>query len=287
MKRTIAALLALLLTFALAPALAEDIGFPQAITLPENTPVDVDLDGDGASERVSWAMAPGEYESVLTLTVETNDAGTLTYASDIIWQSDACVLDLDGDGLQEILLSGDVMSDDYYTFCLHLVDGALYEVLFPDSQRGENSGGYYKYGYGLLTGIDGNRLTLTGSQDMLGTWMAYRQVSLSPAGHFEFSDDGVWYRSLNDLADDDLWEYAALTTAVELPYTDEKGEAGVLAPGTKLIVVSTDKEESAGFITEDGIAGTLAVSRDYERGWGCLIDGISEEECFGYLPYAD
>ena len=34
MKRTIAALLALLLTLALAPALAEDAGASQAISLP-------------------------------------------------------------------------------------------------------------------------------------------------------------------------------------------------------------------------------------------------------------
>lgn len=287
MKRAISIMLALLLSFALTPALAEGLGLPDGSVLPMNTSVAADLDGDGASEHVSWTMVPGEFEEPLTLTVELSKGETLTYETGILGQAGVCILDLDGDGILEILMTGDVMSDDYYTWCLRLSDGALREVLFPDSERGENTKGYFKYGYGLLTGVDGAKLTLTGSQDMLGTWMASRTVELGPVYRFEFCDDGLWHRAMGDVDGDDLWAYAALTTTAELPYADAEGNAGVLAPGTKLLITATDKQETAHFTTQDGVSGTLAVSEDYERGWGNLIDGVPEDQCFEYLPYAD
>ena len=283
MKRVLILILALLLSA--TAALSESAVLPDA-AVPMDTPVSADLDGDGAPETLRWTMAPGEFDQALTLTVETASGETLTYATGIIWMAGAWVTDLDGDGAAEILATGDVMSDDYYTWCLRLIDGALYEVLFPDSQRGENSGGYYKYGYGLLTGAEGGQLTLTGSQDALGTWMASRTVSLTPANRFEFADDGLWRRDMSD-ADDDLWEYAALTTTAELPYTDADGQAGILPPGTKLMITATDKRENAWFTTSDGISGALAISQNYVQGWGWLVDGVPEDQCFNYLPYAD
>lgn len=286
MKRILAALLAALLLLTTTCALAESADVPEGCRVPEDTPVAADLDGDGASERVSWAMVPGDSDPMLTLSVETADGETLTYPTDIIWNQSVYILDLDGDGVLEILMTGDVMSDDYYTVCLHLVRGALYEVLFPDSERGENTQGYYKSGYGLIKAIDGNHIALAGSQDVLGTWFATRTVALSPAGRFEFDDDGLWRRDALE-PDDEAWQYAALTTSVELPCADAAGNPGVLAPGTQLIVVASDKRESAAFVTRDGVSGTLSISPDYERGWGWLVDGVAEDQCFEYIPYAD
>ena len=88
------------------------------------------------------------------------------------------IVDLDGDGQWEILVSGDVMSDDYYTWCLRWDGAALYEVLFPDSGRMDATDGYFAHGYGLITAIsEYGVVELTGTQDVLGTWMASRLVS--------------------------------------------------------------------------------------------------------------
>lgn len=286
MKHIIVALAALALLTCPASVLAENAG-PAPDSLPENTVLSVDLDGDGAAEQVSWAMVPGQYDTCLTLTVTPAGGEALTYPVDITGEADVRILDLDGDGRQEILLSGDVMSDDYVTWCLRYGDGALYEVLFPDCSRGQYTDGYFKYGYGRITAVEGDRLTLSGSQDMLGTWFACRTVRLTPHDRFEFDDDGLWRRDIVDPADPELWGYAAIVTKVDLPYTGADGQAATLPAGTKILITATDKAEAVWFTTQGGVTGIFSISPDYERGWGWMVDGIGEDEGFGPLPYAD
>lgn len=290
MKR-IMALLLMLCLLAGVPALAEAVG---------NTPLEIaagevlaiDLDGDGTDENVTWAMEPGEYDDTLTLTVAAEDGSEQRYATDILWGESVYVVDIDSDGAQEILLTGDVMSDDYCTWCLRWDGAALYELLFPDGERGENGEGYYKQGYGLVDAIGDNLLSLSGSQDVLGTWFATRTLKLTPYDRFEFNDAGLWMRSLDDYegADDDLWEYAALTVTQSLPYADEHHhdrQAGTLEPGDRILIYASDKKEVAYFASQDGASGALSISPNYEQGWGWLVDGIPEEECFENVPYAD
>ena len=283
MKRTIALTLALCL-LAVLPALADA---PQP--LPEREALAVDLDGDGAAETVRWAMAPGDYDEQLTLTVGLSDGRELTYATDIIYAGEVYAVDLDGDGTTEILMSGDVMSDDYCTWCLRYDNGALYEVLFPDATRGdENTDGYYKTGYGLITDLGDGQVTLTGSQDVLGTWFASRTMALTAHDRFEFSDAGLWLRNLDGANIDDLWQYGALTVTTPLSYADEQGNpAGTLEPGDRILVIASDKRQFARFVTPDGSEGSLVISPDYERGWGWLVDGVPEENGFEFIPYAD
>ena len=289
-------MLGLLLTLCLlagVPALAEAVG-NAPLTPSAGEALAIDLDGDGTRETLSWQMAPGEYDDNLTLTVEAENGASQTYATDIIWNEGVYVVDLDDDGAQEIFLTGDVMSDDYYTWCLRWDGARLYEVLFPDGERGENGDGYYKQGYGRVNAVGDNLLSLSGSQDVLGTWFATRVLTLTPYDRFEFNDAGLWLRSLDGYEgpedNDDLWNYAALTVAQPLPYGDEHDpdqSAGTLEPGEKILIYASDKEEVAYFSTRDGVSGALAISQNYEQGWGWLVDGIPEEECFEYVPYAD
>jgi len=287
MKYATAILLALLLIAAPMTALAEAEAPESPSLLGEGQTLTVDLDGDGAEEEVSWSMVPTEYDDCLALRVRTAGGEELTYVTEILFQQSVYATDLDGDGAMELLLTGDLMSDDYCTLCLRYGEGELYEVLFPDCTRGDSGTGYYKYGYGLVTELGDGGLTLTGSQDMLGTWFCSRQMTLTAHDRFEFCDDGLWRRDPQNLEDDEQWQYGALTTRVNLPYVDENGNAAVLAPGTQLMITATDKEERAWFVTRDGAAGMLSVSFDYERGWGFLVDGVPEDDCLEYVPYAD
>lgn len=280
MKKTLALLL--LLALAAMPALAEEPLAPAA-----GEAVAVDLDGDGAGESISWAYAPGDYDEVVTLTVTAADGASCEYATEIVWNEVVDIVDLDGDGQWEILVSGDVMSDDYCAWCLRWDGDALYEVLFPDSGRVSATDGYYLTGYGQITAISGNAVTLSGSQDVLGTWFGARTFELGPHDRFEFCDDGLWVRDIEEI-DDGLWEYGALTVAAPLEYADLDGNpAGTLQPGDKILIVASDKQDMAQFITPDGTEGVLAISPNYEKGWGLLVDGVSEDECFEYVPYAD
>ena len=146
-----------------------------------------------------WTMRATDYEPELWLTVEPEGGAPVEYGTPILWGQSAFVVDLDGDGAREILLSGDEMSDDYVTFCLRYEGGELREILFPDASRGDNGGGYFKWGYGRVTDFGENRVTLSGSQDVLGTWFAERTFALTPLYRFEFADDGLWVRNA-DLA---------------------------------------------------------------------------------------
>ena len=286
MKRIFILLLALCLMN--LPALAEPADIA-AQTLAAGEALAIDLDGDGADETVRWEMAPGEYgEDNLTLIVAAADGAEQRYATGIIWGEEIYIVDLNGDGAQEILLSGDVMSDDYYTWCLGWDGAALYEVLFPDSDRGENGDGYFAHGYGLITRIsEYGVVELTGTQDVLGTWMASRLVSLGAHDRFEFCDNFTWERA-GDLSDEDIWEHRALIVSKPIEYAGEHGcDDGVLNPGDKVYVYSTDKQSEAHFITPDDTMGILSISQNYEQGWGWLVDGIPEDECFEMIPYAD
>lgn len=273
------------------PALAEDgpEGIPQEAVVPEGQAFEADLDGDGAMDSVRWTMEEDEetYEYLFTLEATLADGTALALEPEItMYVEGVYAADLDGDGAEELLLSGDEASDDYITYCLRAINGRLVPAMFADGARGDRNGGYYKCGYGYVSAIDGNRVALCGSQDMLGTWFATRVYALSDVGVFEFADEGKWVRDAAEV-DEDTWEYASLTTIAPLPYTTAEGRQAELPVGTKLIIVATDKQYTADFITRDGVEGTLSVMPDEEKGWGMLIDGKSEDEYFDYVPYAD
>lgn len=268
-------------------ALAEE---PQ--NLVKNTPVSIDLDGDGTSEIIEWEMSPrDEYDSILTLKITTADNITIYYDTDIISAEEVYAVDLDSDGRTELLATGDICSDDYSTYCLRYENGALYELLFADACRGENSDGYFKSGYGIITDISNGELTLTGSQDVLGTWMAARRFTLTTSNRFELCDSGNWVREA-DLNSAELWEYAALTlkTNLEVELTDANGEntqTVTLNPGDKILITESNKVDEASFVMQDGRTGKFNICENYEQGWGSLVNDIPEEEVFEYIPYAD
>lgn len=283
MKRLTAILIALMLLCAAAQA--EGL---QAIESDKE--ITCDLDGDGAMERVSWKkVAPdGDYDPVVVLMVAPDGGEPASFETEIVWGESVNLVKLiDGDSATDIMISGDVMSDDYVTYYLRWKDGALYPLLFADGGRGENGDGcYYEVGIGRFTEIGPNRLTLSGSQDVLGTWFAKRSYALNPVGYFDFDDDGLWVRDIDD-ADGEVWDYGALTLKTELAYTDENGDAGTLAAGEKILVTASDKKNLAWFATRDGRTGTLEIGLDYDKGWGWLVNGVSEDDAFEYVPYAD
>ena len=283
MKRWIAIFIALMLVCAAAQA--EGL---QAIESGKE--ISCDLDGDGAMERISWSKVTpdGEYDPVVVLMVTPEVGEPASFETEIVWSESVNLVRLtDGDSPVDILVTGDVMSDDYVTYYLRWADGALYPLLFEDGGRGENGTGcYYEVGFGLFEELEPNRLTLSGTQDVLGTWFARRSYALNPAGYFQFDDDGLWVRDIDD-ADGEVWDYGALTLKTDLAYTDENGDAGTLAAGEKILITASDKKNLAWFTTRDGRTGALEIGLDYDKGWGWLVNDVPENDAFEYVPYAD
>lgn len=282
------ALCMLLCTAACFAEPAEEKTFDGATALERDEVYKLDLDGDGAEESVQIHMQGYEGEENLQLVVQTDEL-VYTYDTFIMTDESACAADLDGDGTLELLLSGDEASADYSTWCLEFDrDEGLKCIEFADAGRDENTGEYGEYGYGRLDAIDGNVLTLTGSQDALGTWWCSRQFTLRD-GRFELDDDGVWHvvDETLDTDDPEFWDYGALTLVRDLNVTLEDGSEATLKPGNQFVVTETDKVSYVGFVTKDGVRGRISVEPNVEDGWGFLIDGASEYDYFEYIPYAD
>lgn len=283
MKRMYAAILALCMCFA-GFAMAEETF--DAVELVPGETVELELNGDGATESVMLEVTYDEEGYMET--------ATLTVAGEAVWSRDWCYVvsayaaDVDADGACEIFVTGDEASDDYTTCCVRYTAQGFAPVPFADAGRGENTGEYLDYGYGLVGELANGVVTLCGTQDVLGTYFGSRQFSLVD-GRFEFSDEGLWLfpRELDDPA---LWEsYSVLTAATEIPaifISDGVENSGVIAAGEKLVITASDKTSVAYFAMEDGRVGYLNIAPDVER-WGSLVNGVPESEVFELLPYAD
>ncbi len=289
MKKLLALMLSALLicSAALAESAdnAPDLPGAEKLTVGEKT--EIDLDGDGESELLHLEMQGDPEEPQLTVIVTGSDGAVYEYATDIIYYERVYAMDVDGDGKRELLLSGDVCSDDYFTWCLRYdAEVGLTPVQFPDATRGMpgEADPYQDCGYGLLEEINDGALKLMGSQDVLGTWMCTREVKYdAQSGRFEFADNGAWLMNTNGLDWNEEW---LPTTKTKLPATID-GEAAEIPAHTKLLPTSTDKQTYVNIVLEDGREASLEITPDAARGYGYTISGVADDSYFEYLPYAD
>lgn len=246
----------------------------------------MDLNGDGVQEILSWYVEEvNEYEQMVNVAVQTQTRNVQW--SMPLYGVKVLAEDLDGDGMVEIFVSGDIMSDDYVTYCLHFDGVDLVALNFADINRGTNDGTYYDYGYGRIVRVGDNTIELQGSQDFLGTYFASRILSLQD-GRFEVADDGVW--RITSVIDQESWEYRALLPVQDIPVTffgEDGEEDGLLLAGEKVVITGSDKIAVVYFTTEDGRAGYFSIAPDTMNGWGSIVGGIPEAEAFEYVPYAD
>ncbi len=265
---------------------SETMTLPNGQILEMGSRSEVDLDGDGKPEILQPKMEGIEEESRLVLYVTGSDCAVYSYATDIHFSKGVYAVDVDGDGKVEILLSGDQYSDDYFTWCLRYdPESGLIPLQFADANRGENTDEYFDSGYGMIIGIDNGSLTLLGSQDVLGTWMASRVFTLKD-GRFELEDGGLW-KMYDATGEAETWEYGCLTLIKDLDVNFEDGSTGALHAGDKLVVTQSDKVSIVYFQTEDGRRGSFPVEPNAQEGYGLLIYGAPDYDAFEYLPYAD
>lgn len=286
MKKMICVFMAIAMLCSLAAAEEFGPAGHEALFLEENVAVNVDMDGDGLEEEVLVRSEGVDEESYLVVCITGSDGSTTGYSTFLSYSTAIFIEDMNGDGKMELFLSGDAYSDDYYTWCMNYdAEEGILLLPFADSGREENTGDYYEYGYGKVDAVSGNEVVLTGSQDVLGTWMASRTFRLEE-NRFSFCDDGLWNMEKN-LSNPEIWEYCSLILVKDLPVTLEDGSEAVLPAGEQFLVSRSDKISTVYFQTIGGLKGSFKIEPDVEYGWGSLIQGVSEDEWFEYVPYAD
>ena len=92
-----------------------------ALELPADEILDMNLDGTRGAEAIQWTQT--EDGAGVKMTVAEED-GTQTEWSVDCSQAQVWIADLDRNGVKEICVSGDPMSDDDVTWCLTYEAGA-------------------------------------------------------------------------------------------------------------------------------------------------------------------
>ena len=252
---------------------------------PDEPAAALNLNGDGEIEEVR-VQTIGEGEDAETmLVVMGGDGGVNTLTLPIYAGVTAGAADLDGDGRMEIYLTGEQSANDFATWCVQYSDEGLKTVPFPYYNRTEHAGGEAESGYGRITKIGGGEITLTGMQDILGTYTASRTLRIED-GRFVFADDGLYTVEM-ETEDGDLWEWYGLNPLITLNVKWADGSEGRLNAGERLLVTASDLVSVVHFRTEDGRIGSFEIEPNTESGWGCLIAGVPERDVFEYLPYSD
>ncbi len=246
------------------------------------TDVKFDLTNDGKEQTIRAQYVGPADESVLQLVVFGDDGGVNLFNTEISSLERACITDLDENGEYEILMSGSVFAMDWMTYSVRFTEERGIEAMpFTDIDRGSDRTGYTLQGYGAMTINDDSTITLSGYQDVLGTYVGSRTFSLNK-GKMRTCDDGLWRFEI----DPNNWEISALMLMNSLKVTMEDGSRTELPAGVPIAVEASDLKSVVHFQLQDGSKGHFAIEPDTKRGYGSLIDGKSEDEYFIYIPYA-
>ncbi len=262
----------------------EDLPLGYCISIRDNLPCSIDLDGDGEPEIVDMTTQPGALDGCPRWTVSVKKgAQERTFQTDILEDMpfDLWVGDLDEDGAYEIFFHGDMASDDYLIYGFRSdLDCLLFEpderaVRWEEPKQSTVFAGY-------IDGFEDGHIVIEGAVDMLGTHWGVR--------NFALGDDGVigpvstvWTFNDEIEADRQLTVTRELT-AYKANLRKDPGEAFTLKIGEKICPLASDGCERLWFETEEGQGGVLLLTPDKENMW--LIDGIPEAEYFESLPYA-
>lgn len=219
-----------------------------------------DLDLDGTQDLISYTYDTDEEGCTLSVNDATAHIDTHTLGSIVLHDFDP------DDGRIDMIVSGDVASDDFFTYFLRY-DGTTLSLLCEES------------GDLQMLGQDDSRtsVSLLQQADVLGTWGGARSYTFRNGALT--ADDSVWK---NVMAFDE--EYC-LTVTRELPVTVDNAQT-TLPAGTRLmpIVMAVDRSYAT-MQTQDGRIATIRFTFQDDQ-WEPLIAGSPESNYFDAIPYA-
>lgn len=282
MKKVVLAILFAALFCTAFTGMSETAKPVKALYLETGNDRQLDLVGSGIPQTIRLQYIGVENDATLQVVVFGSDGGVNLFNTEISVLDTGAIADLDSDGIYEILLSGRIHAMDYVTYCIRFSDEeGMKGIPFADIDRGSDKTGYTDTGYGLITAITESGIELSGYQDVLGTYVGTRTLTLINE-KMELNDDGLWKF---DVREEEM-EYKSLKLQKAMNVIFSNGSRGTLKPGEVFTVTASDLKSVVYFKTTDGRTGHFEIEPDLEEGWGSLINGISEREYFEYIPYA-
>lgn len=240
----------------------------------ENSSCFADVNGDGKEEEISYSVARDEYGFGGAITV-TCDGQTFDTA------------EVDKDASDAYGAYGAYASEGYvlhtsdgrtYLYLQHLDDNDYrYVNVFRLDQGRPSYVGYEGMAWYNTQILDPDSFMLYTRLDVLGTYYGMKRYHVDEAG-LPASDDEAYVinessmlRSTRDLAVTILEKNGSETEAT-------------VPSGTGYTIFRTDGASYADAHLNDGRDCRIQI-KEGSRGWGWDIDGVSEEECFEWLPY--
>lgn len=234
----------------------------RAAELTLGEPLRMDLDGDGREDVLLLQSSTSDdgYRDTVELSFRFGEeAQTVQVSEGYLLSAFAFTGDSGNCG---ILVSVDLASDDYHTVGYRFSGGS------PVRSCEE---------YGCVDKVNGNRITIGGVVDVIGTHTASREYKLNSGFELSPAGDGLWHLPEGE---------GRLVVARALPVELTGGGKAIpatLAPGTVLTLTATDGESSALFTLFDGREGRIRFT--YSEWATTLIDGVEDSEWFEEVQY--
>lgn len=227
----------------------------------QNESVDIDVDADGTSDKLELA---GEYD-------ENGDLKLSLKLNDLSLELDNCSYQTTSyfvrteNGRSFVLVSYDLMSDDYITQLIEVTNGNLEKL---DTIEGE------------ILSMSNDAVVVNVYVYALGTYKGRRTYTFSE-GKMQPEGERFTFASRKEEP-----SRTGIVLKKELSVCiDEDGTMTEtkLDAGTTLYPVNSDGETVVGFELEDGTYGEITFER---QEYIIYIDGVSEYDLFEELPYA-
>ncbi len=255
----------------------------RTITVSYEQPFYYDWDKDGTDEVFTWGENAISNEGVLTVHFETDfSKDKIIETQWLIYDGMIAFVDLDGDGTEEVFLTGSDGTYNFVTYAYKMENGTLAEIPIgtdPAFSRASS----LKYVPGCLqdTLDENGYLQITGNIDLLGTFLVTRPFDMK---------DGAFCAVENVVIPFDMDNAAPTTLMTDLPCTFTSApnedirltDADVMSAYSVVAMTGVryegDGTAAAFFATGDGMCGAFRVNLN---DW--TINGVSIYEAFDSL----
>ncbi|RHP46700.1 MULTISPECIES: DUF3298 and DUF4163 domain-containing protein [unclassified Clostridium] len=244
--------------------------------LPENGTADVDVDGDGKKESVSYTVDRDEYGNGGAITVTCGDTSYSTaflmeqdYGASGGYSSEGCILHTE-EGKTYLYLQHQDDNDIRYLNLFDLSTGTPVYLTYCGRAWYDSP----------IT--DPEHFILWDWEDVLGTYSAYRIYHVGEDG--VPASDGTLFR-LGPVSRENPIVLVS-TRDLEVTVVEKNAEKPETIPsGSSFTITGTDGMSFVEAELDDGRTCRIPV-RKGDGEWEWKINGVSEYDCFEQIPYA-